>query len=108
MKLVNRCPHHVRLIRMDGTSIDLAPESPAIRLEVVEEVAGYVEDVPIVVVRHVLPALPPPGPGTLLIVSSLVRAAFPNRRDLVSPAKQTYDENRVVTGCCALSANSLK
>jgi hypothetical protein len=49
--------------------------------------------------------LPAPEAGVLLIVSALVRTAFPNRTDLVSPGDLVRDAKGVVIGCKSLVVN---
>lgn len=49
--------------------------------------------------------LPEPEPGTLLIVSAMVRVANPDRGDLASPGDKIVDMNGRVLGCQNLTIN---
>jgi hypothetical protein len=49
--------------------------------------------------------IPPVSPGTYYIVPAYVRAAFPERKDLVSPAIQVKDKDGNVIKCKMLEAN---
>lgn len=49
--------------------------------------------------------LPAPQPGTIYIVSALVRAACPDRRDLASPARLVRDDAGRIIGASALEVS---
>ena len=49
--------------------------------------------------------LPEPKEDVMFLVTSYVREALPQRRDLLSPAKFTRDKNGVVIGCGAFEIN---
>lgn len=52
--------------------------------------------------------VPDPKKDTVYIVPTMVRQAFPERRDLVSPAKLLRDKSGVVNGCLGLEMNPKK
>ena len=49
--------------------------------------------------------LPEEQDGVLYIVSGLVRAALPDRKDLASPAKLVRNDKGEIVGCEALEIN---
>lgn len=49
--------------------------------------------------------LPAPSPGTLYIVSAMVRLAVPERDDVASPGKLVRDDEGRVLGCASLVLN---
>lgn len=49
--------------------------------------------------------LPEPEEGVMFIVTSYVREAIPNRKDLLSPTKLVRDRNGMVIGCGAFERN---
>jgi hypothetical protein len=99
----NLTPHTITIIKPSGEKIDI-PSSGAIRLsEVTEQVTEH-DGVPIVRKAYGSADLPPEN-GSLYIVSALVRQAFPERKDLVSPGDLIRDENGSVIGCRNLICN---
>jgi len=67
---------------------------------------GEVNGVPIFVRSgETVVNLPQPKEGVMFIVTSYVREALPDRKDLLSPTKFTRDKNGVVIGCTAFEIN---
>lgn len=92
MKLVNLTGHPVVLVPGGGRLVLAASTNPA-RLTESYEAVGEVEGVPLYAASTGVPVgLPEPVPGTLLIVSSVLRNAVTSRFDLVSPCCFERDE----------------
>lgn len=100
--IVNCTPHPVVVINGDekivfpasGTVIRLASETVA---------AGSHDGVLLTKTVFGSPTgLPAQAPGTLLIVSQLVKSALPERTDLVVPAEVVRDSAGNIIGCKSL------
>jgi hypothetical protein len=96
-------PHKVVIVTEKGTrtfeSVGVA------RLTVREEVVEKTDD-GIVLTKQVFGetvGLPDPADDIYYIVSGLVKAANPDRHDLVSPAGLVRDDDGNVIGCSSLS-----
>jgi hypothetical protein len=96
--IANLTPHPINL---PGLTI---PASGQIaRVSVSLAPAGGIDGVPLV--RGIYGAvygLPDAVPGTIYIVSAMVRAACPDRQDLASPADLVRDASGAIVGCRAL------
>jgi hypothetical protein len=108
----NLTPHPIRVLREQDDSVLLEiPSEGVARVAVDAEPAGHAVQgkvrkvlVPLHEVRYGAPeGLPEPAPGVLLVVSAVVRAACPDRRDLVSPHDLVRDEAGRVIGCRGLA-----
>ncbi len=100
MAVVNLTPHevtvvdeHARVIRSWRGSNDPA------RVEAVRVHLKEVEGVPLLSEKRTRARLPEPVEGVWFIVSSVVSAAHPERRDLLVPSDLVRDDKGVVTGC---------
>lgn len=99
----NLTPHVITIVKSDGEKIEI-PSHGIVRLsEVTTPITEY-EGVPIVRKTYGSADLPSEN-GDLYIVSTLVRQAFPERKDLVSPGDLIRDENGNVIGCRNLICN---
>jgi hypothetical protein len=68
--------------------------------------AGVAGAIPLVSVSYgKVEGLPEGVPGTLFVVSALVRAAVPDRTDVASPGDLVRDEKGAVIGCRNLVVN---
>lgn len=93
MRLLNLTPHTVVLCGQDGP-ITLPASSRPARVDERVEGCGAVSGVTLGRVDYGTPIdLPDPEPGTLLVVSSIVRLLCPDRQDLVSPADFVRDDS---------------
>ncbi len=115
--LVNLTPHTVHLLGpMNPESCPLPIESEGVARA--EELttnqspirhdyfrdAGMHVDVPLVTKRFgAVTGLPDPKPHTLYIVSTVVQAACPERKDLVAPHDVVRDDAGRVIGCRAFA-----
>jgi len=106
-KFVNLTPHEINLHLPSGQVITV-PSTGLARLTVVESMLGLHDSLPLVGQEFgETTGLPAPVEGVLYIVSALVRAAHPHRRDLGSPARLLRDDQGRIIGCGALEINPL-
>ena len=105
-KLINLCPHTIDVLDETGLpALTVAPSGTIARVSQREEVVDF-PDMPCRVTRHVFGEvvdLPPVTPGVAFIVSRLVAAACPNRKDLLIPGPLVRDESGNPVGCRGLS-----
>jgi hypothetical protein len=97
--IVNLTPHAVVILGRTIESTGVA------RCSVTTKTVGVRYCLPIVTAQYgEVEGLPAPVPGTAFIVSRLVAAACPNRKDLLVPADLVRDDAGRVIGCNALEA----
>ena len=105
-KLINLCPHTIDVLDETGLpALTVAPSGTIARVSQREEVVDF-PDIPCRVTRQVFGKvvdLPPVTPGVAFIVSRLVAAACPERKDLVIPGPLVRDESGNPIGCRGLS-----
>jgi len=100
--IINTTPHAINL-----PGLTVQPSGNAVRVSVTLSEAGTHDGISLVRGAYgEVTGLPAEQDGVLYIVSALVRAALPTRRDLASPAKLTRDDKGNITGCEALEVNS--
>ena len=96
--IIKTTPHSINLPGMT-----IPPNGDIVRVSVALTDAGDFAGIPLVKGTYgEVTGLPPEKNGVLYIVSALVRAALPDRKDLASPAKLIRDEKGNITGCSAL------
>lgn len=104
-KLQNGTPHAVKLVDDAGNVVFELPAGEVIRCE-----TNIVEREPLTVDGVTLPTvettfgdsnLPPFVDGTFWVVSMVVKAAHPNRQDLLVPADLVRNDEGMVVGCRA-------
>lgn len=101
-RLVNLTPHAVNI-----GDVELPASGVVARVAVEHQPAGAHADVPLVVGNYGdVSNLPSPEEGVLYIVSSAVRTALPERKDLGSPAHLVRDDEGRIIGCLALEVNA--
>lgn len=106
MAFVNLTPHAIVVVRNEG-NITIQPSGQIARCAQKSESAGSFDGVPLVTSEFgPVEGLPEPVMGTVYVVSALVRAAVPNRRDVASPGDQVRDADGRVTGCRNLIINN--
>ena len=106
--MMNLTPHPINLITPEGTTLTLLPQEEPARVGQTLEVISSIKNLPLPVCREVLgevTGLPEEQPGVTLIVSFLVRAAVPDRGDVLSPGNFVRDEKGRVTGAKSLIRN---
>lgn len=106
--LVNLTPHPIHFVNDSGeVYLTLPPTLPAARCNTVTVAFGYFDGVPLTVTKFgSVTGLPEPAPGTLYIVSLVVRQASPDREDLASPGQVVRDSQGNIIGCKSLDVNS--
>lgn len=101
----NLTPHAIVVVTETGTRT-LPPSGAVARCSEAREPAGSHDGLPLAYVCYAPDAsVPPPRPGTLYIVSAMVRAAYPDRTDLASPGALVRDGAGQVIGCRELVVN---
>ena len=105
-KLVNKCPHNIDIVDENGTLIiTLEPKGNPARVSQTEEVVAM-PGVPCRVTRQTfgkVEGLPDAAPGVCFVVSRLVAAACPERKDLLIPGPLVRDDAGNPIGCRGLS-----
>jgi len=104
VRLINLTPHAVTLWREQDPALTIPPDGRFARLD--EEwvpgcplLVGDVE-VPIAAVTYRgVEDLPEPQAGVAFVVSRVLAAAVPDRRDLYFPADEVRDASGRVIGC---------
>lgn len=102
----NGTPHKITIVDDAGRVVHEIPTSEVIRCAVSTAHVGtlVVGDVTIPVTSSVYGEanLPPVEDGVFWVVSALVRAAHPERDDLLVPADLVRDEEGAIIGCRSL------
>ena len=107
-KLINLCPHTIDVLDECGfPALTVAPSGTVARVSQREEVVDFPDlDLPCRVTRQVFGEvvdLPEATQGVCFIVSRLVAAACPERKDLFIPGPLVRDESGNPVGCHGLS-----
>lgn len=98
---INLTPHTVNIV--NGPSI---PSTGIARCSTTSTNVGEHEGITLTCVTYgAVEGLPEPQEGVIYIVSALVRAAVPNRRDVASPGELARDSAGNVIGCRNLVVN---
>ena len=104
---INCTPHPLNICNEDGNTVLAIPApptgTPLPRVSVVLKNIEYIGVIPLfkAVVGEVID-LPDEEENVFLIVSSMLQAAAPQRKDLLSPGELIRDENRQPIGCKGL------
>jgi len=99
MRLVNLTPHTVNVINGQNYASE-----GVVRVSETETQVGEVGGIPLFSkVFGKVVGLPEPTEGTMFIVSALVKAACPDRKDLLVPTKLVRDEKGNIIGCCGFA-----
>jgi hypothetical protein len=118
-KIINTTPHAITVVAPDGRLVVSIPPSGQVwRLQshteplrdfmfggVAISLSSTKYDAPIIVDsegRELSRGWPPARPGIYYIVSQLVKAAAPNRLDLLVPAEMQRDKEGRILGCLSL------
>ena len=105
MKLINLTPHTINIVNDDGNPIVNVPASGSLaRCKQVETVVGKVDGIQITRQEFgEVEGLPGPADNVMYIVSRLVKAACPDRDDVVTPGPLVRDDSGQPIGCKGLS-----
>lgn len=105
MTFLNLTPHTIAIYK-EGDVDTIKPFGFYPRVVLDQEELTKVDGVPIIKRQAVETLhLPAPQEGIYYIVSSMVRMANPNRKDLVSPGSPIKDERGQLIGCTNFVAN---
>lgn len=106
MNIKNMTPHSVKLLKDDGSIVEIRPESIPARVEIIIEPLKLIDGINLVFTTYnsdeaakVLPEIE----GVYYIVSNVVKQAFPDRKDLLSPSGLIRDFAGNVVCCKYLS-----
>ena len=108
--LINLTPHKVTICNENGDVIEeVVPSGNIPRLQEWQTEIGT-EDVGLFGYRvwqvtRGGAELPEPQDGVFLIVSDMIRTAYPDRMDLLSPANTVRDDQGRVIGCTGFFTN---
>ena len=107
--LINLTPHELNLVDSKKV-ITSYPSEGVARVSSSSTPVGVFEQAGNIPLTQVtfgqVEGLPPPDPGVLFVVSALVRAAVPHRRDVASPGDLVRDESGRVVGASSLILNT--
>ena len=99
----NLTSHAITIVDSEGKVVRTIESSGLVRLSVKTENQGEIDGIPLSKTIFGEPVgLPEFNCDTLLIVSQLVKTAFPMRSDLVVPAEMVRDEKGGILGCKSL------
>jgi hypothetical protein len=102
MKVINLTPYPINV----AGHKPIEPDGEAARVNAQTIHTGSINGMPVFeTVVNGATGLPQPKKDTVYIVPTMVRQAYPGRRDLVSPAKLLRNELGVVNGCLGLEMN---
>lgn len=102
-KIVNLTGHDLNI---GGTMIEAEKDRFPARCYEKTTILGEFAGVPLVVREYgEVVGLPDPVPGTIYIVSNIVRLAFPERGDLASPGRKMVDKDGNLLGATELVVN---
>ena len=106
MRLVNKCPHEIKLYDEAGQHVcDLPPDGTPVRVSAERRLVGRTEEgVPIfsTIYSH-LDGVPPKIEGVAYVVSGLVVSACPEREDFYQPGELLRDSQGNVVGAVGVT-----
>jgi hypothetical protein len=101
--IINATPHAVKVVDDNGSVVKEFPPEILVRVSSSTEVIGTLAGVPISHTTYGdVEGLPEEAQGVYYIVSAMVRAALPDRKDLLVPSQQVRDDAGRVVGCKTL------
>jgi hypothetical protein len=99
---VNLTPYPITI----GGRPPIQPSGAVARLNAQTIQTAQIDGIPILeTVFNGVTGVPNKKANYMFIVPTVVRQAFPTRRDLLSPAKLVRDKNGMVLGCLGLEIN---
>lgn len=102
INFINLTPYPITI----GGRAPINPSGSVARLNAQTIQTAQIDGIPILeTVFNGVTGVPPKKANTMFIVPTVVRQAFPLRRDLLSPAKLVRDKNGLVLGCLGLEIN---
>lgn len=100
----NFTPHPIS-IYLDGTVVREIPSEGSIRLDETAVEIGSADGFTVFEVQRTSTALPTQESGVWLVVSDMVRSAFPERTDLLSPYGIVRDDSGRILGNESFAGN---
>ena len=102
--IINMTPHAISMVDQDGNLVcKFEPSGATIRLSAKTERVGEVNGLPLTKTVYGEPeGLPEYQDGTWYIVSAMIKAALPERTDLLVPAEQVRNDAGQIIGCKSL------
>jgi hypothetical protein len=104
--MINLTPHAINIVGFNGEVTTIPPSGKVARVKSTQTLAGNKAGIPLYFVEFgAVEDLPNESAipfGVEYIVSGMVRAACPNRRDLASPGDLVRDDKGNVVGCRGL------
>lgn len=102
-KIINKTPHDVVIVNEEGKAVKVFPSEGTIRLSMKTVEIGMVGGIRLTKTEYGDPeGLPEETDDVYYIVSAMVKAACPDRKDLLVPAEQVRDEAGRIIGCKSL------
>lgn len=103
-RIINKTPHDVVILAINGDEIKrFRPVGPTLRLNVEIKKVDMLGRIPITKTRwKEVQGLPIYDEDVYYIVSQLIKAFLPHRKDLLIPAEIVRDEKRRILGCRSL------
>lgn len=106
MKFINLTPHDVVLVSNDGDTKTIKASGDIARAGTNDKLIDTIDGIDIYRTEYgSVNGLPSKKEGVGYIVSGLVRAALPNRKDLFSPTQLIRNNSGHVIGARGLSSN---
>ena len=104
IEIKNCTPHELNIVNANGETVTIQPCGIVPRCSQNETKVGVINGIPITEQTFgEVVDLPEPEDGVYLVVSRLVAAACPNRRELLIPGPLVRDGEGKVVGCNGLS-----
>lgn len=106
MEFINLTPHPIVFVGKGGDTKTIKPSGDVARVSANDKLVDTIDGIDIYTTSYgSVSGLPSPSSDVGYIVSGLVRAALPNRKDLFSPAKLIRNNSGQVIGAGGLSKN---
>lgn len=103
MKIINLTPHPINIIGAENKTIATINSDGVARLQSSTVSAGSFGGIPITKTVYGVPTgLPDFEPGVFIIVSQIIKNAYPDRIDLLVPSEVVRDSDGKVIGCRSL------
>lgn len=103
---VNLTPHDVTVIKGNGQSMTIPKSGDVARCSQTRKDVDQINDIMLSVTQFGdVEGLPEPRWGVWFIVSALVRAGVPHRKDVLSPGALVRDDAGNVIGCQGFDVN---
>lgn len=101
--ICNMTPHTVNFQPENSRSIVVMPSRGVIRIEekIVDD--GFIDEIKVVRRTFTTANVPEPQEGTVFIVSTIVKTAFPDRHDFIVPCDFIRNDEGQIMACKAFA-----